>query len=103
MEFTLPSVQTFMFGYLIVLNIIGFALMGIDKLKAKRRGFRIPEATLFLIAIVGGSIGSILGMMIFRHKTRHHSFTIGMPAILLLQIIIILFLWFGPLFNIRTI
>ncbi|MCQ2082063.1 MAG: DUF1294 domain-containing protein [Lachnospiraceae bacterium] len=76
--------------------------MGIDKLKAKKRSFRIPEATLFLVAIIGGSIGSILGMYIFRHKTRHHLFTIGMPVILVVQIIVVLFLYFGPL-NIRTI
>lgn len=68
--------------------------MGIDKLKARRRGFRIPEATLFIIAIIGGSIGSILGMYIFRHKTRHRTFTIGMPAILIVQIIFVLVLIF---------
>ena len=60
--------------------------MGIDKRKAIKRAFRIPEATLFLIAILGGSIGSILGMYTFRHKTRHWYFVVGMPAILILQI-----------------
>lgn len=68
--------------------------MGIDKLKARRRGFRIPEATLFIIALIGGSIGSILGMYLFRHKTRHRTFTIGMPAILIVQIIFVLVLIF---------
>lgn len=76
--------------------------MGVDKHKAKKRAFRIPEATLFLVAIMGGSIGSIIGMYVFRHKTRHHSFTVGMPIILGLQIILVLFLYFGPL-NISTI
>ncbi len=71
--------------------------MGVDKHKAKKRAFRIPEATLFLVAIMGGSIGSIIGMYVFRHKTRHHSFTVGMPIILGLQIILVLFLYFGPL------
>lgn len=81
--------------YLIVMNIIGFASMGIDKSKAKRGAWRIPEKTLFLIAILGGSIGSILGMKQFRHKTKHKSFTIGMPAILLVQAAIILYCTVG--------
>lgn len=88
------SIQTFLIGYPIVINVIGFLLMGIDKFRAKRRGFRIPEATLFIIAIIGGSIGSLLGMHIFRHKTRHRSFTIGMPVILVIQIIYVLILIF---------
>ena len=72
--------------YLGILNITDFAMMGIDKLKAKRHEFRIPEAALFLVAIAGGSIGSIIGMYTFRHKTKHLSFTIGMPVILAVQI-----------------
>lgn len=88
------SVQTFLIGYVIITNVIGFLLMVIDKLKARRRGFRIPEATLFIVAIIGGSIGSILGMYLFRHKTRHRTFTIGMPAILIVQIIFVLVLIF---------
>lgn len=88
------SIQTFLIGYPIVINVIGFLLMGIDKFRAKRRGFRIPEATLFIIAIIGGSIGSLLGMHVFRHKTRHRSFTIGMPVILVIQIIFVLILIF---------
>jgi len=62
--------------------------MGIDKRKAIKRSWRISEATLFLVAILGGSVGSILGMKLFRHKTRHWYFVWGMPAILVLQIII---------------
>lgn len=88
------SIQTFLIGYPIVINVIGFLLMGIDKFRAKRRGFRVPEATLFIIAIIGGSIGSLLGMHIFRHKTRHRSFTIGMPVILVIQIVFVLILIF---------
>ena len=72
--------------YLVVVNVIGFALMGMDKWKAKKQAFRIPEATLFTIAIIGGSIGCILGMFTFHHKTRHWYFLYGMPAILILQI-----------------
>ncbi len=80
--------------YLLAVNLIGFALMGIDKRKAKKRAFRIPEATLFLVAIIGGSIGSILGMHLFHHKTRHWYFLYGMPAILVLQIILVVFFVF---------
>lgn len=83
--------------YLLIMNIIGFAIMGIDKYKAKKRAFRIPEATLFVIAIIGGSIGSILGMQIFRHKTRHWYFVYGMPLILILQIALVLFLIYAPI------
>lgn len=80
--------------YLVIVNILGFALMGIDKRKAKKRAFRIPEATLFMVAIIGGSIGSIIGMRLFHHKTRHWYFNYGMPAILILQILLILFFIF---------
>lgn len=98
----LPSVETFLLLYFGVINLIGFLLMGIDKLKAKRRAFRIPEATLFVVAIIGGSIGSLLGMYIFRHKTRHLKFTIGMPVILGIQVILGLLFVFGPFFNVLT-
>lgn len=78
--------QTLLVIYLLVVNIVGFAMMGIDKRKAIKGAWRIPEASLFLAAIIGGSMGSILGMEIFRHKTRHWYFKYGMPAILILQI-----------------
>ena len=84
------EVITLLLSYLIAINLIGFALMGIDKYKAKKRAFRISEATLFTVAVIGGSIGSILGMYAFRHKTRHRSFVYGMPLILIIQIILIL-------------
>ena len=80
--------------YLILVNLIAFALMGIDKSRAKRGAWRIPEKSLFLSAIVGGSIGAILGMQIFRHKTRHWYFQYGMPLILVLQIILGILLFF---------
>ena len=87
----------FILGYFVIVNLLGFALMGIDKRKAIRHAFRIPEATLFSVALVGGSIGSILGMLVFRHKTKHWYFKFGMPIILLLQIGIIAFLYFSPI------
>ncbi|MDE6203903.1 MAG: DUF1294 domain-containing protein [Lachnospiraceae bacterium] len=83
------DVITLLSSYFAAINLIGFALMGIDKHKAKKRAFRIPEATLFIVAVIGGSIGSIIGMYAFRHKTKHPSFVFGMPFILILQIIIV--------------
>ena len=71
--------------------------MGIDKRKAIKRTFRIPEATLFIVALIGGSIGSILGMQVFRHKTRHWYFVFGMPAILAIQIALLVLLLTGPI------
>lgn len=84
-------------GYLAVLNLIGLALMGIDKRRAVKKLWRIPESTLFIIALIGGSIGSIIGMRVFHHKTRHWYFVYGMPAILLLQIAAIIVLIYSPL------
>lgn len=75
-------------SYLIIINIIGFISMGIDKYKAVHHKWRIPEKTLFIMALAGGSAGSIAGMQLFRHKTKHPSFFIGMPVILILQVII---------------
>ena len=76
-------------AYAVVINIIGFFSMFIDKRRAMQNKWRIPEKTLFLIAIIGGSIGSNAGMRLFRHKTKHWYFAYGMPAILLIQIVII--------------
>lgn len=90
------NVITLLSVYFTVLNLIGFVLMGIDKYKAKKRAFRIPEATLFIVAIIGGSIGSIIGMYAFRHKTRHWYFVYGMPFILLVQLALIIALMNAP-------
>lgn len=78
----------FVLVYLLVMNIIGLSVMGIDKLKAKRHTWRIPEKTLFLISIFGGSAGTWAGMHLFRHKTKHWYFVFGMPAILIVHIVI---------------
>ena len=72
--------------YLIAVNILAFALMGIDKYKAQHHLWRIPEKTLFLSAIIGGSAGAIFGMNLFRHKTKHWYFVFGMPLILFIQV-----------------
>ena len=68
------------------INLLALVLCGIDKWKARRDRWRIPEKTLFLSAILGGSIGLLVGMHLFRHKTKHKSFTIGVPLIFILQL-----------------
>ena len=90
------DVITLLAAYFASVNFIGFALMGIDKHKAKKRAFRIPEATLFIIAVIGWSLGSLIGMYTFRHKTRHRKFVIGMPLILVLQIALALAVFYAP-------
>lgn len=72
--------------YLLVMNITGIAVMAIDKSKARHHAWRIPEKTLFLVSLLGGSLGTWAGMYIFRHKTRHWYFVAGMPAIFFIQI-----------------
>ena len=78
--------------YLAVVNVIALALMGIDKYRAKREKWRIPEKRLFGVALLGGSIGSWLGMRLFRHKTQHKTFVYGIPFIFLIQVSLVLFL-----------
>lgn len=84
-------------GYFAVMNLIGFAMMGIDKRKAVKKLWRIPEYTFFVVALIGGSIGTIIGMHLFHHKTRHWYFVYGLPAILLLQVALIVFIANSPL------
>ncbi|MCM1100684.1 MAG: DUF1294 domain-containing protein [Clostridium sp.] len=71
--------------YLTGINVTAFALMGMDKRRARQHAWRISEKTLFLSAILGGSVGAYLGMRLFRHKTRHWYFVYGIPAIFLIQ------------------
>ena len=82
--------------YLAGINLLSFVVMGVDKYKARKRAWRIPESTLFVLALIGGSVGSIAGMHLFRHKTRHWYFLYGMPAILILQVIIVIALTRSP-------
>ncbi len=77
--------------YLIVMNVIGFFIMGIDKWKAKRNSWRIPEKTLFLVTLLGGGIGTNIGMYYFRHKTKKMEFIIGFPTITILEIVLIIY------------
>ena len=82
----------YLLGYLAAVNALALALMGADKRRAKKALRRIPERTLFLTAIIGGSVGAILGMWTFHHKTKHWYFVYGMPLILLLQLVASFFL-----------
>ena len=75
-------------AYLVVVNLIAFALYGADKRRAKKDRRRVPEKTLFLLALIGGSVGAWAGMYTFRHKTRHWYFVWGIPAILLAQVVL---------------
>lgn len=74
-------------GYLLFISLLAFILFGADKRKARHKKWRIPESRLLAISFLGGSVGGLLGMYIFHHKTQHLKFSIGLPCILLLQIL----------------
>ena len=78
--------------YLLIINAAGFLLMLVDKWKAKKNRWRVRESTLLIIAALGGSIGSLAGMYLFRHKTQHLKFTLGVPLILAAQCLIVVVL-----------
>lgn len=78
--------------YLLTINLITFVMYGIDKLKAKKAKWRIPEATLLWMAVLGGSLGAWAGMQVWHHKTLHKKFKYGVPAIILLQIALAVYL-----------
>ena len=78
--------------YLLGINAVTFIVYGIDKYKAKKARWRIPEATLLLLAVLGGSIGAWMGMKVWHHKTKHKKFKYGIPAILLIQIALMAYL-----------
>ena len=79
--------------YLLIINLTGFFAMFLDKQKARRGKWRIPEETLFLLAIIGGSLGTTLGMHTFHHKTKHWYFKFGMPLILIAQVALIVYIF----------
>lgn len=89
------SIHDLLWLYLFTINGIAFVTMGMDKRKAKKGKWRVPERVLFTQAAFGGSIGALAGMYCFRHKTRHKKFVVGMPAILVVQIAIVLIVFFG--------
>ena len=90
----LETIELAVLGWVLIASIVAFAMMGIDKRRAKREGMRrIPEKTLFLAAILGGSVGAVAGMQIFRHKTKHWYFVWGMPTILIAHIALAVWLF----------
>ena len=84
--------RQFITAYLVLVNAAAFLLMLTDKQKAKRGAWRIPEVTLLGVALMGGSIGAIIGMQLFRHKTHHMKFTLGLPLILAVQVWLLILL-----------
>lgn len=89
--------KIYLFGYLSVINIIAFVLYGIDKRKAKHHAWRITEKTLILCSVLGGGIGSLLGMMVFHHKTKHMKFRICVPlfTMIWIGILVCIYLYIG--------
>ena len=79
--------------YLAVINVVAFFMYGIDKWKAKKSKWRIPEATLLLLAVIGGSIGARLGMKVWHHKTLHKKFRYGIPLILIAQVALVIWIF----------
>ena len=84
---------TVLLVWLAAINLVTFAVYGIDKAKAKRGAWRVPEKTLFLLPLLGGSLGALLGMRVFHHKTKHWYFVWGIPLILLAQIALAVWLY----------
>ena len=87
-------IQETIIYYLIIINIVTFLVYGIDKLKAKKALWRIREASLLMLAILGGSIGAWLGMKVWHHKTLHKKFRYGIPAIIIIQLAVIGFFFY---------
>ncbi|MBQ3911821.1 MAG: DUF1294 domain-containing protein [Lachnospiraceae bacterium] len=81
-------------AYLAVMTIVGLIIMKADKTKAEKNKWRIKEATLFLVSAIGGSLGTWVGMYLFRHKTKHWYFVVGMPLILIIHIALLVFLFY---------
>ena len=88
----MPPLTAALLVYLAAVNVIAFAVYGADKRRARKNRRRVPEKTLFLLAVIDGSVGALLGMYTFRHKTRHWYFVWGIPAILLVQIALVVWL-----------
>ena len=89
----MENITLYFIIYLIIINLIAFIAMYLDKRKARYGKWRIPEQSLFILALIGGSIGAIVGMYTFRHKTKKFRFSIGFPVILILQVVLIFSIW----------
>ncbi|HHV96736.1 MAG TPA: DUF1294 domain-containing protein [Clostridiaceae bacterium] len=84
---------------LLLVNLFGFVLVAMDKRRAKKRMWRIPEKSFFIISALGGFPGVYTGLFIFRHKTKHIKFTIGLPLIFIIQLVILYYLFFAKKFQ----
>ena len=89
----MQPVITYLLWYLAAVNLVTFTVYGVDKAKARRGAWRVPEKTLFLLPLLGGSLGALLGMRVFHHKTKHWYFVWGIPLILLAQIALAVWLY----------
>ena len=89
---SINTLHSYLAYYLLAINVVTFIVYGIDKYKAKKAKWRIPEATLLLLAVLGGSIGAWMGMKVWHHKTMHKKFKYGIPAILMIQIALMAYL-----------
>ena len=92
----MPAVTQYLLWYLAAVNVVTFTVYGIDKSKARRGAWRIPEKTLFLLPLLGGSVGALLGMKVFRHKTKHRNFTVLVPLFAVLHAVLLLLLSGDP-------
>ena len=90
----MQPVITYLLWYLAAVNLVTFTVYGVDKAKARRGAWRVPEKTLFLLPLLGGSVGALLGMLVFRHKTKHWYFVWGIPLILLAQSALAVWVYF---------
>ena len=90
----MQPVITYLLWYLAAVNLVTFTVYGVDKAKARRGAWRVPEKTLFLLPLLGGSLGALLGMRVFHHKTKHWYFVWGIPLILLAQIALAVWVYF---------
>lgn len=88
---TLFAENQYLLAYIIMVNIATFVIFGLDKIKAKTNSYRIPKKTLFTFALLGGTPGAILAMLLFRHKTRKLAFVLGLPLILFLQLVLVFY------------
>lgn len=89
----MQPVITYLLWYLAAVNLVTFTVYGVDKAEARRGAWRVPEKTLFLLPLLGGSLGALLGMKVFRHKTKHWYFVWGIPLILVAQIALAIWLY----------